>query len=223
MGAAGWLCGAVVSAIAQSAAPEAAKGEEGGDTGAAEAPVPVVVVVDVRTSMGSIALQLDPEKAPVTVANFLTYVEQGHYDGTVFHRVIGGRLIQGGGFEKKGDQLEERPVGAPIKSEAGNGLRNTQGTIAMARTDVADGATAQFFINCKDNELLDQSASAAGYAVFGRVIEGMDVVQQINEVKTGVREVSGRLGNGTLQPMPLKGAPLSDVVIESIRVRKTSG
>lgn len=173
--------------------------------------------VEMKTSMGSITIEFDAEKAPVTVANFLQYVVAGHYDGTVFHRVVGGYMIQGGGFEKKGDQLIEKPTGTAIKNEAGNGLRNLEGTIAMARTDAPDTATAQFFINCKDNDMLDQSPAAAGYAVFGRVTKGMDVVVQINAVPTGVREVAGRLGNGQLRPMPLKGVPLSDVVIESVR------
>jgi len=177
-----------------------------------------VTVVEMKTSMGSITLQLDPESAPVTVANFLRYAAAGHYDGTVFHRVVSGYMIQGGGFEKKGDQLVERPTQAPIKNEAGNGLRNLEGAIAMARTDVPDTATAQFFINCKDNEMLNQSPASAGYAVFGRVTKGLEIVSQINAVQTGVREVMGRLGNGQLRPMPLKSVPVSDVVVESVRV-----
>jgi len=186
---------------------------------AASVPAPAAaIVVEMKTSMGSITLQLDPEKAPVTVANFLRYAAAGHYDGTVFHRVVSGYMIQGGGFEKEGDQLVERPTQAPIKNEAGNGLRNLEGAIAMARTDVPDTATAQFFINCKDNEMLDQSPASAGYAVFGRVTKGLEIVSQINAVQTGVREVMGRLGNGQLRPMPLKSVPVSDVVVESVRV-----
>lgn len=181
------------------------------------------VVVEVKTSMGSFTLQLDAAKAPATVANFLRYAASGHYDGTVFHRVVGGYMVQGGGFEKKGDQLVEKPTTAPIKNEAGNGLKNVEGAIAMARTDAPDTATAQFFINCKDNEMLDQSPAAAGYAVFGRVTKGMEVVTQINAVPTGVREIKGRLGNGQLRPMPLKSVPLSDVVIESVKVVGTEG
>jgi cyclophilin family peptidyl-prolyl cis-trans isomerase len=200
--------------------------EEAAPAGSAVAPAPekiVAPVVELKTSMGSITVQLDPAKAPVTVANFLHYVASGHYDDTVFHRVVGGYMIQGGGFEKKGDQLAEKPTGAPIKNEADNGLRNLQGTIAMARTDVPDTATAQFFINCQDNEMLDHSPSAAGYAVFGRVTKGLEVVTQINAVKTGVREVMGRLANGQLRPMPLKSVPLSDVVIESVRIVTKAG
>jgi cyclophilin family peptidyl-prolyl cis-trans isomerase len=183
----------------------------------AEAPAVVAPVVEIRTSMGLITLTLDAEKSPVTVANFLRYVTDGQYDGTVFHRVVSGYIIQGGGFAKQGERLVEKATGEPIKSEADNGLRNVEGTIAMARTDASDSATAQFFINCRDNEMLDQSVAAVGYAVFGRVTGGMDVVAQINAVSTGVREVVGRLGNGQERPMPLKGVPLSDVIIESVR------
>jgi cyclophilin family peptidyl-prolyl cis-trans isomerase len=182
----------------------------------AEAPV-VAPVVEIRTSMGLITLTLDAEKSPLTVANFLRYVTNGQYDGTVFHRVVSGYIIQGGGFAKQGERLVEKATGEPIKSEADNGLRNVEGTIAMARTDASDSATAQFFINCRDNEMLDQSVAAVGYAVFGRVTGGMEVVAQINAVSTGVREVVGRLGNGQERPMPLKGVPLSDVIIESVR------
>ena len=191
-----------------------ASGEEA-KPDAAPAPAPVVEIV---TSMGTISLQLDPERAPATVANFLKYAAAGHYDGTVFHRVVGGYIVQGGGFAKQGDQLVEKPTGEPIRNEADNGLKNAEGTIAMARTDAPDTATAQFFINCRDNELLDHSPAAAGYAVFGRVTKGLDVVMQINGVPTGVREVQGLLGTGQHRPMPLKGVPLSDVVIESVRV-----
>ena len=167
--------------------------------------------------MGLITLTLDAEKSPVTVANFLRYVTNGHYNGTVFHRVVSGYIIQGGGFAKQGERLVEKATGEPIKSEADNGLRNVEGTIVMARTDASDSATAQFFINCRDNEMLDQSVASVGYAVFGRVTGGMEVVAQITAVSTGVREVVGRLGNGQERPMPLKGVPLSDVIIESVR------
>jgi cyclophilin family peptidyl-prolyl cis-trans isomerase len=186
-------------------------------------PVPAVTVVEIKTTMGAILLELDAAKAPVTVENFLRYASSGHYDGTVFHRVVGGYMILGGGFEKKGAELVEKPTEAPIKNEAANGLRNVEGTIAMARTDAPDTATAQFFINCRDNEMLDHAPAAIGYTVFGRVTKGMDVVKQINAVPTGVREVQGRLGNGQLRPMPIKSVPLSDVVIESVRVLKKRG
>ena len=173
--------------------------------------------VEIRTSMGTVVVQLDPSKAPITVANFLKYVDDGHYDGTVMHRVVAGAVIQGGGFAKEGDRLVEKVTRPAIKSEADNGLKNSEGTIAMARSDVPDTATAQFFINCRDNEVLDQTATAAGYAVFGRVIRGLDVVQQINAVRTGTRSLQGRTGSGKLQPVTLKAVPLSDVIIESVR------
>ena len=192
-------------------------GPVAGDEPAVAKAVVVAPVVEIRTSMGLITLTLDAEKSPVTVANFLRYVTNGQYDGTVFHRVVSGYIIQGGGFAKQGERLVEKATGEPIRSEADNGLRNVEGTIAMARTDASDSATAQFFINCRDNEMLDQSVAAVGYAVFGRVTGGMDVVAQINAVSTGVREVVGRLGNGQERPMPLKGVPLSDVIIESVR------
>lgn len=210
------LCLLPTAASAGGPEPEAAAAPV---APAAAAPV----VVEVKTSMGSFTVQLDAAKAPVTVANFLKYAGSGHYDGTVFHRVVGGYMVQGGGFEKKGDQLVEKPTTAPIKNEAANGLKNVEGAIAMARTDAPDTATAQFFINCKDNEMLDASPAAAGYAVFGRVTKGMEVVTQINAVPTGVREIMGRLGNGQLRPMPLKSVPLSDVVIESVKVVGAEG
>lgn len=210
------LCLAVPRAGRAGAAEEAAPAAE---ARASAEPT----VVEITTSMGSITLQLDAEKAPVTVANFLSYAASGHYEGTVFHRVVGGYMVQGGGFEKKGDQLIEKPTGAPIRNEADNGLKNVEGTIAMARTDAPHTATAQFFLNCRDNEMLDHSPAAAGYAVFGRVTKGLDVLMQIGGVQTGVREVHGRLGSGQLRPMPLKGVPLSDVVIESVRVVAADG
>jgi len=128
---------------------------------------------------------LDDEKAPETVQNFIDYVKSGHYDGTIFHRVIDGFMVQGGGFTKDMNQKETR---APIRNEAANGLRNKRGTIAMARTMVVDSATSQFFINLVDNDFLDFTAPTTqgyGYAVFGKVTDGMDVVDAIAKVKTG--------------------------------------
>ena len=139
----------------------------------------------IETSMGSITVELDDEKAPVTVKNFLDYAASGHYDGTIFHRVIDGFMIQGGGFTKAMDQ---KPTKAPIKNEAANGLTNKRGTIAMARTMVVDSATSQFFINLVDNDFLNFRAPTPqhyGYAVFGKVTDGMDVVDKIAKVKTG--------------------------------------
>ena len=135
------------------------------------------------TSLGDITLQLDPEKAPKTVANFLDYVKSGHYDGTVFHRVIGGFMIQGGGFTP---DMVQKPTRAPIPLESRNGLKNERGTVAMARTSVPDSATSQFFINVVDNAMFDQANSrdGQGYAVFGKVVAGMDVVDRIRAVET---------------------------------------
>ena len=135
--------------------------------------------VRMATSAGDIVIELDAAKAPGTVANFLGYVRSGHYDGTVFHRVIDGFMIQGGGMDAR---LREKPTKAPIKLEAGNGLSNVRGTLAMARTSNPDSATAQFFIHVADNPRLD--SFGGGYAVFGRVIEGMDVVDRIRAVPT---------------------------------------
>ena len=141
----------------------------------------------IETSMGSITVELDDEKAPITVKNFLDYAASGHYDGTIFHRVIDGFMIQGGGFTK---DMNQKPTRAPIRNEAMNGLKNARGTIAMARTMVVDSATSQFFINLVDNDFLDFTAPTPqgfGYAVFGRVTDGMEVVDAIAKVKTGFR------------------------------------
>ena len=157
------------------------------------------------TSLGDITIQLDAEKAPKTVANFLDYVKSGHYDGTVFHRVIGGFMIQGGGFAPG---MKQKPTGAPVQNEASNGLRNDKYTIAMARTSDPHSATAQFFINVADNAFLDHSAPTPqgwGYCVFGRVTEGMDVVDKIKAVATG--------RSGMHSDVPQK-----DVVIERAEV-----
>ena len=137
--------------------------------------------VKLATSMGIIVVQLDAEKAPKTVANFLQYVKAGHYNGTVFHRVIDGFMVQGGGMSA---ELQEKPTRPPIPLEARNGLSNVRGTLAMARTQVPDSATAQFFINVGDNLRLDaaNAADGNGYAVFGQVIDGMDVVDRIKTV-----------------------------------------
>jgi len=142
---------------------------------------PIVVM---ETSEGVIKIELDAAKAPITVENFLKYVDDKFYDGTIFHRVIPGFMIQGGGFTEDMQQKETLP---PIKNEASNGLRNNTGTIAMARTSVVDSATSQFFINVKDNDFLNhqnESPSGYGYAVFGKVIDGMDVVHKIEHVQT---------------------------------------
>ena len=139
---------------------------------------PVVVL---ETSQGSIEIELDAQKAPLSAQNFLAYVDAGFYDGTIFHRVIPGFMIQGGGFDGK---LSQKPTRGPIKNEADNGLKNQRGTIAMARTSDKDSATAQFFINLKDNDFLNHGGRDFGYAVFGHVTSGMDVVDKIAGVKT---------------------------------------
>lgn len=139
----------------------------------------------IDTSMGTITLELNEDKAPETVRNFVKYAEDGHYDGTIFHRVIDGFMIQGGGFTKA---MNQKPTREPIRNEAMNGLKNERGTIAMARTMIVDSATSQFFINLVDNSFLDFSAPTPqgfGYAVFGRVVDGMSVVDSIAKVKTG--------------------------------------
>ena len=141
--------------------------------------------VTMETSVGTITLELNDEKAPETVKNFVQYAKDGHYDGTIFHRVIDGFMIQGGGFTKDMNQKKTRE---PIRNEAMNGLKNKRGTIAMARTMVVDSATSQFFINLVDNDFLDfqsPSPQGFGYAVFGKVTDGMDVVDKIAKVKTG--------------------------------------
>ncbi len=141
--------------------------------------------VELETTMGNIVIELNAEKAPNTVANFLDYVKSGHYDGTIFHRVIDGFMIQGGGMDAN---MKEKSTNAPIKNEADNGLKNEVGTIAMARTSDPNSATAQFFINVKDNSFLNYTSPTPqgwGYAVFGKVTEGMDVVNKIKGVPTG--------------------------------------
>ena len=142
-------------------------------------------MVELHTNHGVIKLELDAAKAPKTVENFLNYVKKGHYDGTVFHRVINGFMIQGGGFEPG---LKQKPTDAPIDNEANNGLKNDNYTVAMARTNDPHSATAQFFINVNDNDFLNHSSPTPqgwGYAVFGKVVEGQDVVDKIKAVKTG--------------------------------------
>ena len=163
------------------------------------------VTVRMETSKGTIVLELDAEKAPATVANFVEYARAGFYDGTLFHRVIPGFMIQGGGFEPG---MKQKKTRAPIKNEADNGLANKTGTIAMARTSDPHSATAQFFINVKDNDFLNYRAPTTqgwGYCVFGRVVDGMDVVHAIEQVATGQRGMHGDV-------------PLEDVVIRKVTV-----
>ncbi|MGO3742514.1 peptidylprolyl isomerase [Kerstersia sp.] len=143
--------------------------------------------VKLQTNQGDIIIALDAEKAPVSAANFLTYVQEGFYDGTIFHRIIDGFMIQGGGFEAG---MKQKQTHAPIKNEADNGLKNKRYTLAMARTSDPHSATAQFFINVKDNDFLNFSAPTPqgwGYAVFGEVVEGQDIVEKIKGARTGSR------------------------------------
>jgi peptidyl-prolyl cis-trans isomerase A (cyclophilin A) len=154
----------------------------------------------IKTSLGDIEVELDEAKAPLSTANFLQYVRDQHYHGTVFHRVIPGFMVQGGGFDKS---FNQKPTRDAIKNEAENGLKNLRGTLAMARTGVVDSATSQFFINLKDNSFLDHGERDYGYAVFGKVTGGMDVVDKIAQTPTGSKG-----------PFP-KDCPQTDVVIES--------
>ncbi|HUY03413.1 MAG TPA: peptidylprolyl isomerase [Rhodocyclaceae bacterium] len=158
-------------------------------------------MIKLHTNHGVIAIELDAERAPETAANFLAYVEAGHYDNTLFHRVIDGFMIQGGGFTPG---MEQKSCREPIKNEAANGLKNSRGTLAMARTSDPHSATAQFFINVADNAFLDHTSPSGngwGYCVFGRVVEGMEVVDQIKGVKTGSKHFQ-------------QDVPVEDVVIE---------
>jgi peptidyl-prolyl cis-trans isomerase B (cyclophilin B) len=162
--------------------------------------------VEMKTSLGVIVIELDAEKAPATVENFLQYVKDRHYEGTVFHRVIPGFMIQGGGFDA---DFKQKPARKPVKNEAANGLKNDVGTIAMARTADPHSATAQFFINVADNASLNfrfPTPEGYGYTVFGKVTKGMDVVQRIVKVPTGPG------------PAPHRDVPVKPVVIESARL-----
>lgn len=174
--------------------------------------------VRLKTSAGEILIELNAQKAPITVANFLDYVKSGHYNGTVFHRVIDGFMIQGGGFAIDGGKLVEKETGKGIKNEGQNGLNNDRGTIAMARTNDPDSATAQFFINVKDNASLN-FPSYGGYAVFGKVIEGMDVVDKIKGMQTARKELVMRHpATGETIISPAGDVPTENIVIESASV-----
>ena len=165
----------------------------------------MATTVLMETSLGKITLELFDDRAPVTVKNFLDYVANGFYDGLIFHRVIPGFMIQGGGFEPG---MKQKKTMEPIKNEADNMLSNKRGTIAMARTNIVDSATAQFFINLKDNAFLDHKSKRQdeyGYAVFGQVAEGMDVVDSIAAVKTGSRGLHNDV-------------PLDDVIITQVKI-----
>jgi peptidyl-prolyl cis-trans isomerase B (cyclophilin B) len=162
-------------------------------------------VVTMSTSLGEVRIELFADKAPIATQNFLDYINDNYYDGSIFHRVIPGFMIQGGGFDAA---MNQKKTKAPIKNEAANGLRNKTGTVAMARTNVVDSATAQFFINVKDNDFLDHkndTPDGFGYAVFGQVLDGMDVVRRIEKVRTGNRGMH-------------QNVPLEAVIINTVRV-----
>ena len=167
-------------------------------------------VVNVSTSMGDFKVRLNPKAAPASVANFLTYVREKHFDGTVFHRVIKKFMIQGGGFDA--DLKKAGSTHAPIKNESQNGLKNKTGTIAMARTADPDSATDQFYINVNDNAFLDSRGGAPGYAVFGEVTAGLAVVKKIEAVETA--------GRPSADGQALSDVPVKPVIIRSIRVAK---
>ncbi len=173
-------------------------------SGKKETKMTKTVKVQIETTLGNIIIELYPDKAPVSVENFLKYVDDGFYKGTIFHRVIKDFVIQGGGFTQ---EMVQKPTRSPIKNEASNGLKNDRGTIAMARTTVIDSATSQFYINLKNNDFLnhrDNSPQGFGYAVFGKVVEGMDVVDKIGSVPTGIKA-----------GMP--DVPLTPVIIKDIK------
>ena len=173
----------------------------------------------VKTTQGDITIELNQEKAPETVKNFLAYVNEGFFDNTVFHRVIKDFMIQGGGFALKEDgSIEQKATKDPIQNEAKNGLKNKKGTIAMARTGDPHSATAQFFINHKDNDSLDfPSFDGWGYAVFGEVVAGAEVLDKIAAVPTGVKSLKARSGE-SLREAPMEDVPNENVVIQSIKV-----
>ncbi len=172
-----------------------------------------------KTTKGDITLELDSEKAPETVKNFLAYVEDGFFNKTIFHRVIDNFMIQGGGFGLKEDgTIEQKPTKASIPNEGKNGLKNERGTIAMARTGDPNSATSQFFINLKVNDGLDYpSPDGAGYAVFGKIVEGMDVVDAIAKVATEEKKMKGRYENSVFEK-EYRDVPVENVVIESASV-----
>jgi len=181
-------------------------GSANADDSASEFSNQDLVNVDIITSEGHFTLQLRPDVAPATVANFLEYVRSGFYQGTVFHRVIPGFMVQGGGFST---QLQPQETGAPIRNEATPSLPNLRGTVAMARTNAPHSATAQFFVNLADNDFLNPNSSGAGYAVFGKVVSGMGVIDAIANVNTGSRQ-------------GMNDVPLQAITIESMSIVDSS-
>ena len=194
--------------------PESPEGNAAGDK-------PEGPRVTFETSEGSFVLELDPVNAPISTQNFLSYVNDGFYDGTIFHRVIDGFMIQGGGFELIDGKGSQKETKAPIKNEAKNGLQNKRGAISMARTNDPDSATSQFFINVVDNPGLDpkspdnpQGFSPDGYAVFGMIVEGMETIDKIKQSETGVKRMIVKSPSGDLIENPMSDAPLRDAVIK---------
>jgi cyclophilin family peptidyl-prolyl cis-trans isomerase len=203
------LMGLASTARAQGSQPAAkpAEGQPAATTAPAQSTEKTVYVL-MKTSMGDLTLELNHEKAPVSVDNFLGYADKKFYDGTIFHRVIDGFMIQGGGFTP--DLTQKKPPNKPIKNEWQNGLKNTRGSVAMARIGgAADSATSQFFINVKDNDNLDKPLDGAGYAVFGKVVDGLDVVDKIRAVKTSVKNAP--------QMGPMRDVPVETVTITEVR------
>jgi len=203
-----WFCALLAAAVVVCGCDETAKKPKAEK----EKTIPTSNIVKLETSKGDIVIELNRQAAPVTVENFLGYVETGFYDGTIFHRVIPGFMIQGGGFTK---QMAEKRTREPIINEAANGLSNKRGTISMARTNDPNSATCQFFINHTDNTPLD--SVGGGYAVFGKVTKGMDVVDAIASVKTKSITIKKRTPNGIVD-VPMKNVPTQPVIIESASV-----
>jgi cyclophilin family peptidyl-prolyl cis-trans isomerase len=202
---------AIALVLAQAAQPAAPAGQAPAPAATPRPrPVPTGPFVELevtqgRVALGRIVIALNPEKAPLSVDNFLQYVRAGHYDGTVFHRVMPNFMIQGGGYTP---ELVEKPTRPPIKNEARNGLRNVRGSVAMARTNDPNSATSQFFINVRDNHRLDFGISGAGYAVFGEVVEGLEIADRISVTPTTTRSIH-------------QNAPQTSVVIRQARELET--
>ena len=173
------------------------------------APIPPLVTLE--TNKGNIVLELNPVKAPITTENFVEYVQSGFFDGLIFHRVIKDFMIQGGGFDSK---MIKKDTKAPIRNESANGLANNKGTISMARTQFPDSASSQFFINLKDNDFLNGFAHKPGYAVFGKVVQGMDVIEAIARVKTGTY---GSHGDVPVEPVVIKKATLKSASAKAVQ------
>jgi cyclophilin family peptidyl-prolyl cis-trans isomerase len=211
-------CGPDSSSSSSSAPPPA----PAANTPAPSADTPVIgkVPIVIETSMGTIEAELDADKAPISVTNFVHYIKKGHYDGTVFHRIIPTFMIQGGGFD---EQLKEKSTDAPIKNESQNGLHNERGTLAMARTSDPDSATSQFFINVVDNtaKLDYPNPDGVGYAVFGKVTKGMDIVDKIKDVATTSKELTQNAGGQEIKA-PAEDVPVENVVIKSIKLADAS-